>query len=201
MPFGFYENSSRDRFFDIIVPLLPNDIQNEIKVIQNDSSINSSSQWAKISELLQKSYNMMNKNDKEELFEKIREALNNHKAFFFDKTRDVLSIPINGDVESLNENSKSKMFAPDYNRWNGFYVFDLDKIGGFNLKGTITHSADDSYYYGMGNTRTFYIDDVLYTASDKYLKMNFFNNLEEINSIKLENLSSILKKIFHVKSH
>jgi hypothetical protein len=39
----------------------------------------------------------------------------------------------------------------------------------------------------MGNARTFYIDEVLYTASDEYLKMNFFNNLEEINSIKLEN--------------
>jgi len=391
MPFGFYENSSRDRFFDVIVPLLPNDIQDKIKAIQNDSSMNSSTQWVKISELMQKSYNEMNKNDKEELFEKIKEALNeydtkiqeetrktiihkisidedkieyvakgsvpgrllnqfsmdqsgdrfrvattteyytqyqgtvranavyvldeqlnivggldqiapdesifsarfigdrlylvtfqqidpffvidlstdtpkilgelkipgfsnylhpydeehiigvgrdakeigegrvqqlgikialfnvadvnnpkvvddiiigdssthseslyNHKAFFFDKTRGVLSIPISGDAESLNETSSSKMFAPDYNRWNGFYVFDLDSLDGFNLKGTVTHSADDSRYYGMGNARTFYIDDVLYTASERYLKMNFFNNLEEVNSIKLENTGKFI---------
>jgi len=392
MPFGFYENSSRDRFFDVIVPLLPNDIQDEIKAIQNDSSMNSSAQWIKISELMQKSYNKMDKNDKEELFEKIKEALNeydtkiqeetrktiihkisidedkieyvakgsvpgrllnqfsmdqsgdrfrvattteyytqyqgmvranavyvldeqlnivggldqiapdesifsarfigdrlylvtfqqidpffvidlstdtpkilgelkipgfsnylhpydkehiigigrdtkeigegrvqqlgikialfnvadinnpkvtddviigdsstysealnNHKAFFFDKTRGVLSIPISGDAESLNGISSSKMFAPDYNRWNGFYVFDLDSSDGFNLKGTVTHSADDLRYYGMGNARTFYIDDVLYTASDRYLKMNFFNNLEEINSIKLENTGKFIE--------
>jgi len=70
MPFGFYENSSRDRFFDVIVPLLPNNIQDEIKLIQNDSSLNSSAQWIKISELMQKSYNGMDKNDKEKLFEK-----------------------------------------------------------------------------------------------------------------------------------
>ena len=44
MPFGFYENSSRDRFFDIVVPLLSNNIQEQIKAIQNDSSINSSVQ-------------------------------------------------------------------------------------------------------------------------------------------------------------
>lgn len=393
MPFEFYENSSRDRFFDVVVPLLPTNIQEEIKAIQNDSSINSSAQWIKISELMQKSYNEMNKNDKEELFEKIREALNeygakiqeetrktiihkisidedkieygakgsipgrllnqfsmdesgdrfrvattteyytqyqgmvranavyvldeqlnivgeldqiapdesifssrfigdrlylvtfqqidpffvidlstdtpkilgelkipgfsnylhpydeehiigigrdtkevengrvqqlgikialfnvadinnpkvaddiiigdssthsealnNHKAFFFDKTRGVLSIPISGDTESLNESSSYKMFAPDYNRWNGFYVFDLDSLEGINLKGTVTHSSDDgSNYYGMGNARTFYIDDILYTASDEYLKMNFFNSLEEINSIKLENTGKFIE--------
>ncbi|MEK0347233.1 MAG: beta-propeller domain-containing protein, partial [Nitrosopumilus sp.] len=112
---------------------------------------------------------------------------------FFDKTRGVLSIPISGDAESLNENSSSKMFAPDYNRWNGFYVFDLNSSDGFNLKGTITHSADDSRYYGMGNARTFYIDDVLYTASERYLKMNSFNNLEEINLIKLENTGKFIE--------
>ncbi|RMW33787.1 MAG: copper amine oxidase, partial [Nitrosopumilus sp.] len=379
MPFGYYENSSRDRFYDVIVPLLPNDIQDEIKSIQNDSSLNSSEQWVKISELMQNSYNEMDKADKEELFEKIREALNeydakiqeenrktiihkisidedkieyvakgtvpgrllnqfsmdesgdrfrvattieyyiqhegtirsnavyvldeqlnivgelediapdesifssrfmgdrlylvtfqqidpffvidlskdtpkilgelkipgfsnylhpydedhvigigrdtkvtdndrvqqlgvkialfnvadvsnpkvlddyvigdgstqseslhNHKAFFFDKTRNVLSIPISADVESLDDVTSSKMFAPDYNRWSGFYVFHLDKTDGFESKGTITHSDSDWRYYGMNNARTFYIDDVLYTASQGYLKMNSFDNLEEI---------------------
>ena len=75
-PFGFYENSSRDRFFDVVVPLLPNSIQDEINTIQKDSSTDSSEKWALISDLMQKSYNTMDKNDKEELFEKIRESLN-----------------------------------------------------------------------------------------------------------------------------
>ncbi|AJW71392.1 beta-propeller domain-containing protein [Nitrosopumilus adriaticus] len=391
MPFGFYENSSRDRFFDVVVPLLPKDIQDEIKVIKSDSSLNSSSQWMKISELMQKSYNTMNKDDKEKLFEKIKqalieydtkkqqdtqktiihkvsinedkieyvakgsvpgrllnqfsmdqsgdrfrvattteyyiqhqgtirsnsvyvldenlnivgglediapdesifssrfigerlylvtfqqidpffvidlstdtpkilgelkipgfsnylhpydeehiigigrdtkeldnnrvqqlgikialfnvkdvknpivaddivigdssthsEALFNHKAFFFDKTRGILSIPVNGDVKSLNESS-SKMFAPEYNRWSGFYVFEIDALNGINTKGTITHSEEDSRYYGMGEARTFYIDDVLYTASEQHLKMNDFDSLEKINSIKLENTGKFIE--------
>ena len=58
------------------------------------------------------------------------EALHNHKAFFFDKTRGVLSIPIKGMQMILEELSSSKMIAPDYNRWSGFYVFDLDKSEG-----------------------------------------------------------------------
>ncbi|MBN4046273.1 beta-propeller domain-containing protein [Nitrosarchaeum koreense] len=391
MPNTFYENSAQNRFFDVIVPLLPNEIQNEIKLIQNDSSLSSSTQWMQISELMQKSYNEMDKNEKEKLFEKIKnalneydvkiqedtrktiihkisideekikyvakgevpgrllnqfsmdqsgdrfrvattteiytqydgtirsnsvyvldekldivgqlediapeesifsarfmgdrlylvtfqqidpffvidlstdtpkilgelkipgfsnylhpfdeehvigvgrdtkemdngrvqqlgikislfnvsdvnnpklagdiiigdsstysEALNNHKAFFFDKTRGVISIPISGDVKGL-DNTSSKMFAPDYNRWSGFYVFDVDKSNGFETKGTITHSDSDSRYYGMSNARTFYIDDVLYTASQGYLKMNSFEDLNEINSIKLENTGKFIE--------
>ena len=43
--------------------------------------------------------------------------------------------------------------------------------------------------------RSFYIDEVLYTASEGYLKMNFLNNLEEINSIKLENTGKFIDYI------
>ena len=394
MPYGFYEDSAQNRFFDVIVPLLPRNIQDEIKSIQNDSTISTSTQWIKISEIMQETYNSMDKDSKEDLFEKIREALNeydvkmqedarktiihkisideskieyvakgsvpgrllnqfsmdqdgdrfriattteyytqyqgtvranavyvlneqldivggldqiapdesifssrfigdrlylvtfqqidpffvidlstdtpkilgelkipgfsnylhpfdedhiigigrdtkeigdnrvqqlgvkialfdvadvsnpkvsddivigdrstssealyNHKAFFFDKTREILSIPISGDAGNLEELSSSKTTTPDNNRWDGFYVFNLNNIDGFNLKGTITHSDDSSRYYGMNNARTFYIDDILYTVSEDRLKMNSFDNLEEINSIKLTNTGKIIEYI------
>jgi len=47
----------------------------------------------------------------------------------------------------------------------------------------------------MSNARTFYIDDVLYTASEEYLKMNSFDNLEEVNSIKLENTGKFIEYV------
>ena len=119
------------------------------------------------------------------------EVLYNHKAFFFDKTREIISIPISGDIERLNE-TPSKRIAPEYNRWNGFYVLDLNNSEGFSIKGTVTHSNDNSHYYGINNARALYIDDVIYTASDEYLKMNFSNNLEKINSIKLENTGKFI---------
>ena len=392
MPFGFYDNSSQNRFFDVVVPLLPNSIQDEIKMIQEDSSMNSTTQWLKISELMQSAYNDMNKKEKEKLFETIRsalkeydskiqeetrktiihkisidedkieyvakgsvpgrllnqfsmdqsgdrfrvaatteyytqyqgtiranavyvldeqlntigelediapnesifsarfmgdrlylvtfqqidpffvidlssdtpkilgelkipgfsnylysfdedhvigigrdtkevdnsrvqqlgikialfnvadvnnpkvaddiiigdgstqsDALHNHKAFFFDKTRGILSIPISGESESLEQEIGSKMTAPEYSRWHGFYVLNLDASSGFNLKGTVAHIDDDSRYYGMGDARTFYIDDVLYTVSEEYLRMNSFDDLDEINSIKLENTGKFIE--------
>ena len=391
MPLGFYESSARDRFFDVIVPLLSSDIQEKIKAIQNDASISSSTQWIKISELMQKSYNEMDKKEKEDLFERIKEALNkydtriqedtnktiihkisinedkidyiakgsvpgrllnqfsmdqsgdrfrvvtttehytqyqgiiranavyvldeqlnivgkldqiapdesvysarfmgdrlylvtfqqidpffvidlsrdtpkilgelkipgfsnylhpydnehiigigrdtkeieggrvqqlgikialfnvsdvsnprviedviigdsstyseslqDHKAFFFDKTKSLLSIPITGDIKNLNDDSNSKRIAPDYNRWSGFYVYYLDSLEGFDLKGKVVHSDNDSRYYGMHNARTFYIDNVLYTASEGYLKMNSIKDLKEINSLKFENTGKFI---------
>ena len=383
VPFDFYEDSLRDRFFDVIVPLLQDDIQEQIRSIQNNSSVDHVSQWIEISELMQESYNQMDKESREKLFDKIKKALDeydarnqedtsrtiihkisideenikyvakgsvpgillnqfsmdedgdrfriavtterhnqsqgtvianavyvldeqlnivgkldniapdesifssrfiedrlylvtfrqidpffvidlssdtpkilgelkipgfsnylhpydenhligfgrdaqalgigvqeagikialfnvadvsepklvddviigndwtdsearhNHKAFFFDEKSKVLSIPIIGDVKSLNSISISKTISSDYN-WNGFYVFDVDGTQGFNLRGTIAHHDSDSHHYGTYNARTFHIDDVLYTVSDRYLKMNSLDDLEEINSIKLE---------------
>ena len=384
LPYHFYEKSSRDRFFDVIVPLLPSELQSQIRTIQRDTSLSSERQWSEISDLLQDSYNNMNQNQKEKLFDNIREALSeydrkihedslktiihkismdginlnyvakgsvpgrllnqfsmdekddrfrvattkeyysqfkgtirsnavyvldenlkvvgglddvapdesifsarfmgdrlylvtfqqidpffvidlstdnpkilgelkipgfsnylhpydnehiiglgrdtkdlgngrvqqlgvkialfdvsnvkdpkviddyvigdsstysaaldNHKAFFFDKKRSILSIPIASDAQSL-EGISSKI-APNWNRWNGFYVFDLNDAKGVNLKGTVTHTEDGTRYFDMGNSRTFYISDVLYTASDSYLKMNSIDTLKDINSIKLEN--------------
>jgi len=392
LPYGFYNDSIQDRFFDVVVPLFPQEIQDKIKAIQNDSSLDSAVEWSKIAEVIQESYNHMDKNQKEKLFDKIREALSeydariqeeslktiihkisinkenldyvakgsvpgrllnqfsmdehddkfriattleyytqykgtirsnavyvldeklktlggleeiapdesifsarfmgdrlylvtfqqidpffvidlssdtprilgelkipgfsnylhpydddyvigvgrdtkeigsgrvqqlgvkialfdvsnvkdpkvvddfiigdastysealdNHKAFFFDKRKNILSIPISSDAKSLDGISKAKIIAPDWNRWNGFYVFGMNAKDGINLTGTITHSDNDPGFYGMGNSRTFYIEDVLYTVSDLYLKMNSINNLEDINSIKLENTGKFIE--------
>ena len=119
------------------------------------------------------------------------DALYDHRAFFFDKTREILSIPISGNAKDLSEASGHVRGTDD--NWSGFYVFDLDDTVGFNLKGTINHSDENSNYYKPDSPRTFYIDDVLYTATDLYLKMNSFESLEEINSIKLEKTGKFIK--------
>ncbi len=382
-PFEFYESLIRGRYFDVIVPLLPESIQNEIKAIQDDSSLNSVVQWMKISEWMHESYNKMDKDDKEELFATIKKALHeydlknqedarrtiihkisidgdkieyiangsvpgnlldqfsmdqngdrfriattaeyhtqhqgtvlanavhildeqlnivggleniapdetifsarfigdrlylvtfqqidpffvidlsadtpkilgelkipgfsnylhlydeehiigigrdtivengiveqlgikialfnvadvsnpkvaddivigdrytnsevldNHKAFFFDKKSGILSIPIIGDSRELEEFADIKKKAPASNLWSGFYIFELDKKDGINLKGTITHADGESRYYRMTDARTFYINDVLYTASVQYVRMHSLDNLQTINAIKL----------------
>ncbi len=121
------------------------------------------------------------------------EALHNHKAFFFDKARGVLSIPITGDADNLDGASSPRTIATEHGRWGGFYVFDLDGKSGFDLKGTVTHSDGNSRHYKMDSARTFYIGDVLYTVSERYLKMNSFENLEKVNAVKLENTGKLIE--------
>jgi uncharacterized secreted protein with C-terminal beta-propeller domain len=101
MPHGFYENSSRDRFFDVVVPLLPNEIQNQIKSIQNNSSLSSSTQWVKISELMQNSYNEMDKKEKEKLFEQIKKALNEYDVKIQEDTRKTIIHKISIDEDKI----------------------------------------------------------------------------------------------------
>ena len=120
------------------------------------------------------------------------EALYNHKSFFFDSNSKILSIPISGNNDTLSELSMQKRIAPDYDRWSGFYVYNLD-TDGFDLNGTITHSDNNDRYYGMGNARTFFIGEVLYSVSDRYLMMNSMDTLDEINSIKLENTGKFIE--------
>ena len=108
-------------------------------------------------------------------------ALYEHKAFLFDKEKNLLVIPVG-----------------DYSKESA-YVFDISVEGGIELKGTITHDLevepeeeydpwDDYYYtgnYGNSIKRTLYIEDVLYTVSDNMVKMNDLETLEEINGLTL----------------
>jgi len=107
-------------------------------------------------------------------------ALDEHKAFLFDKEKNLLVIPIG---------SYYKQSA---------YVFDVSVDDGVELKGSITHYSkvdeqDDKdeydYYWTYDDSysvkRALYIEDVLYTISDNIVKMNSLDDLSEINSIKL----------------
>ena len=120
-------------------------------------------------------------NDDEDWYWAQSSALYEHKAFLFDKEKNLLVIPVG-----------------DYSKESA-YVFDISVEGGIELKGTITHDLevepeeeydpwDDYYYmdnYGNSIKRTLYIEDVLYTVSDNMVKMNDLETLEEINNITL----------------
>jgi uncharacterized secreted protein with C-terminal beta-propeller domain len=107
------------------------------------------------------------------------EALNDHKAFLFSKSKNLLVIPV-----SLAEK--------DYQQtWQGAYVFNVDLSNGFVLKGRITHENETinktDYYYDYQSQirRSLYMDDVLYTLSGKMIKMNDLSDLSEINKVDL----------------
>jgi uncharacterized secreted protein with C-terminal beta-propeller domain len=71
----YYDASAKDRFFKAIVPVLPDNLKNQILSIDNRPDLDSDSKWAQISDLLQKSYNNMTDSDKAQIFDKIQKSL------------------------------------------------------------------------------------------------------------------------------
>lgn len=104
-------------------------------------------------------------------------VLTEHKAFLFDKSRDLLSIPLS--IQMYNWHS--------YLDWQGVYVFNVTLSDGFVLRGNITHQESGGYYWESPYLikRALYIENVLYTVSDKKVKMNALDNLSLINEVDI----------------
>jgi len=115
-------------------------------------------------------------------------VLSDHKAFLFDKSRNLLVMPVS--VAEIDP-EKYPEGVPPYIQgdfvWQGAYVFDISLDEGLVLKGRITHAEDTSSYssYLYQVKRSLYIGNVLYTISEKKIKMNSLENLEQINEIEL----------------
>ncbi len=112
------------------------------------------------------------------------EALRDHKAFLFDKNKNLLVIPIR---EVKEENRYDRNLGQRV--WQGAYVFNVT-TNGFKLRGTVTHVDyyEEEYYYWNSPyavRRALYMDDVLYTISARKILMNDLEDISMVNSIDL----------------
>jgi uncharacterized secreted protein with C-terminal beta-propeller domain len=91
VPYTYYDTIRKDRFFDVVVPLLPKDVQDQIRSIQSDPSLDLYEKWAQVSKLLQDTYNTLPKDQKEKLFAQIQNALEEYdQRIQSDVTRTVI---------------------------------------------------------------------------------------------------------------
>jgi uncharacterized secreted protein with C-terminal beta-propeller domain len=124
------------------------------------------------------------------------DALHNHKAFLFDRARELLVIPVSlceiSDEIKEKNNGYTGSISGDFT-FQGAYVYKLN-LDGFEFKGRITHLDEDDllktsywgYYGSKAVHRSLYIDDVLYTISDSMIKMNNLDDLNEIKNVELK---------------
>lgn len=116
------------------------------------------------------------------------QATSEYKAFFFDKEKELLIIPI-----TLAQYKEPPENNWEYGRYTyqGMYVYKINQTDGFDLLGRITHSEQgpNNYNYFEKKVvvkRVLYIGDVLYTFSDNRLQLNDLNTLEVIKKIDLD---------------
>jgi inhibitor of cysteine peptidase len=123
-------------------------------------------------------------------------ALNDHKAFLFDRAKNLLVLPV-----LLAELTPEQKAAPDRQAYDygnftfqGAYVYDVSLANGIQLKGRITHIdnpaelSNRGYYYYDSNSavqRSLYIGNSLYTVSQSKIKINDLATLGDQGTINL----------------
>ncbi len=121
-------------------------------------------------------------------------VLRDHKAFLFDRTRDLMVIPVLvAEIDEADHPGGVPDWAYGKPVWQGAYVFDISPAEGITLRGGITHvdSPDKleqrRYFFSSpySVTRSLYIGDVLYTISEALIKMHDLDDLGYINQVEL----------------
>jgi uncharacterized secreted protein with C-terminal beta-propeller domain len=120
------------------------------------------------------------------------EILQNHKALLFSKEKNLLAFPVTV-MEVKDNNQYNYKGIPPYGQFTfqGAYVYHLDPETGFTLQGKITHLTEEDYlkagqhwYDSAKNVeRLLYIDDNLYTLSQRIWKAHGLNDLVERNAL------------------
>jgi uncharacterized secreted protein with C-terminal beta-propeller domain len=116
------------------------------------------------------------------------QVLYDHKAFLFDRSKNLLVIPVL--LAQINETEfptgvpKNAYGTPV---WQGAYVFHVTLTDGFVLRGGITHAQSDTVLPDTEHyvQRSLYIGNVLYTLSNAEVKMNSLEDLRLLNEIEL----------------
>jgi uncharacterized secreted protein with C-terminal beta-propeller domain len=122
-------------------------------------------------------------------------ALNDHKAFLFDREKNLLVVPVLLAELTPEQKASPDRQANDYGNYafQGAYVYDVSLAGGFYLKGRVTHAdapvgQDTGYgYYGSPDAvrRALYIGDNLYTVSEARIKINSLGTLSDVATVEL----------------
>ena len=111
------------------------------------------------------------------------EVLRDHKAFLFDRNKELLVIPITL-AEIRGERTRDNQLGEF--TFQGVYVYDISLDDGFDLRRRVTHYEDESTSFRGDSSiiRSLYIEDVLYTLSNKQLQLNDLDDLDEIDVLE-----------------
>jgi len=95
-------------------------------------------------------------------------ALYDHKAFLFDKGKNLLVLPVRQVAAGTTAGTAKGYTGPQV--WYGAYVFGVTPETGFVLCGTVKHGSANGSYYWYGSSasevkRSLYIGNDLYTIS------------------------------------
>jgi inhibitor of cysteine peptidase len=121
-------------------------------------------------------------------------ALQDHKAFLYSPTKQLLALPIRLAELSPEVKADPSRQGSEYGdfKFQGAYVYRLTLDKGFELLGRITHHEGDDaalksgYYWGQYDTdiqRVLYAGDSLITLSNDKLELHHLNDLKKQSEV------------------
>ena len=153
---GYLESMERQRFFDVIVPLLPESAQEKISEIKN-SKADWHEKWIMISDILQDTYNNLDNTSKKRLFATINEKIYEYDQKLQEESRRTVIHKISLDGQNLQYQARGAV--PGY-LLNQFSMDEHD--GKFRVATT-----NDYYSFEKGNVRysaVYVLDEDLQTV-------------------------------------
>jgi len=117
-------------------------------------------------------------------------ALRDHRAVLFSREKNLLVIPVSYMPQyRIMIAQPGREIAPPDQGWQGAFVFEISPEKGIRLQGKVEHPATfdntKDYYEFNSVKRSLYIEDVLYTISDRVVKVNNLDTLKQIKQINL----------------
>lgn len=170
LPYIYYRTQNKDKFFDVIVPLLPEDVQAKIRTIES-SNLDPHEKWKQIAEMLQDIYNKMPKEEKEKLFNSIQKALAEYESRIAQEMQKTVIHKIGMDRFALTYFSKAEVPGRLLNQ------FSMDEFGDrfriattsevFTPQGSILHNnvyVLDKNLKVVGNLEKIAPKETIYSA-------------------------------------
>jgi inhibitor of cysteine peptidase len=116
-------------------------------------------------------------------------VLTDPKAFLFDKSKNLLVIPVLEAKVDTSQYPPGEVPSGAYGQyvWQGAYVFNISLDGGLVLQGKISHMDKDTDIYNSDYyvQRALYIEYVLYTVSSEKVRLNNLADLAFIKDIEI----------------
>jgi uncharacterized secreted protein with C-terminal beta-propeller domain len=98
------------------------------------------------------------------------EVLYNHKALMFSLNKGLMAFPV-------------YVYGEDYKaEFNGAYVYNIDN-NSFAFKNKISHTDENLYNYGYEVRRVIYINDYIYSFSDRVMNVHSIENNKKISEL------------------
>lgn len=116
------------------------------------------------------------------------QVLHDHKAFLYSPEKDLLVLPVMVAEIDWSKYPQGATWAYGEPKWQGTYAFSVKN--GLKVLGRVSHATNETesyeYYYGQYTvSRSLFMDDVLYTMSNKMLKANSLSAFDDISSVEL----------------